>query len=186
MPASDRRAFLRGAGLGLLSFSVAGAQAWLSPRQARAAGADLQVLTATEATNLEAIGEAFAPGARDAGVAWFVDHQLALPPNDCLLMAKYFNVPPPYGDFYRASLTALDALSEARHERAFAALPVATGTALLRELLAGEPAGWRGPPALLVYLVLRNDAVDVVYGTREGIEDLGVPYMAHIDPPAPW
>ena len=36
------------------------------------------------------------------------------------------------------------------------------------------------------YFVLRNDAVDVVYGTKDGIESLGIPYMAHIEPPSRW
>ena len=186
MPVSDRREFLRGAGLGLLGYTVAGAQVWLTPREARAAGADLEVLTPDEAGTLEATGEAFAPGATAAGIAWFVDAQLSRPPNDGLLMARYFNVTPPYIDFYRASLTAVDRLSEARHDKLFAELATPAGTELLRGLLAGDPEGWAGPPALLVYLVLRNDAVDVVYGTAEGIESLGVPLMAHIPPPAKW
>lgn len=186
MPVSDRRAFLRGAGLGVLGFTVGGSQVFLTPRQARAADAELKILGAPEVASLEAIAEAFAPGATEAGVAWFVDQQLSVAPNDSLLMAKYFNVPPPYADFYRACFDAIDALSRGRHDKAFAALGPAAGTALLKELLAGEPAGWQGPPALLVYLVLRNDAVDVVYGTQEGIESLGVPYMAHIAPPASW
>lgn len=186
MPVSDRRAFLRGAGLGLLSFTVAGIPACLTPRQARAAGADLKMLGTAEAVSLEAIGEAFAPGAAEAGIAWFVDHQLNMAPNDALLMARYFNVPAPYIDFYRACFSALDALSGARHEQPFADLESSTGTELLRELLAGVPDDWQGPPPLLVYLVLRNDAVDVVYGTQEGIERLDIPYMAHIAPPAKW
>lgn len=186
MPVSDRREFLRGAGLGLLGFTVAGAQAWLTPREARAAGAELKVLTPAQATSLEAVGEVLAPGAADAGIAWFVDAQLARPANDSLLMARYFNVPPPYVDFYRASLDAIDALSQLRHDEDFAKLDTTLATELLRGLLGDDPTGWAGPPALLVYLVLRNDAVDVVYGTAEGIESLGVPLMAHIRPPAKW
>jgi len=31
--------------------------------------------------------------------------------------------------------------------------------------------------------MVRSDAVDVVYGTVEGFERLGVPYMPHILPP---
>jgi hypothetical protein len=34
--------------------------------------------------------------------------------------------------------------------------------------------------------VLRADAVDVVYGTMEGYEALGIPYMAHIAPDKRW
>ena len=46
--------------------------------------------------------------------------------------------------------------------------------------------GWQGPPGALVYFVLRSDAVDVVYGTMEGYQQLGVPYMAHIAPEKRW
>ena len=35
-----------------------------------------------------------------------------------------------------------------------------------------------GPPGPFVYLVLRSDAVDVVYGTMDGYAALGVPHMA--------
>ena len=37
-----------------------------------------------------------------------------------------------------------------------------------------------------VYAVLRADAVDVVYGTMEGYEALGIPYMPHIPPEKRW
>ena len=46
--------------------------------------------------------------------------------------------------------------------------------------------GWQGPPGAFVYLVTRSDAVDVVYGTMEGYESLGIPYMAHIVPERRW
>ena len=42
------------------------------------------------------------------------------------------------------------------------------------------------PAGPFVYLVLRNDAVDVVYGTMSGYEGLGIPYMAHIAPAKRW
>jgi len=46
--------------------------------------------------------------------------------------------------------------------------------------------GWQGPAGGLVYTVLRNDAVDVVYGTMEGYAALGIPYMPHIAPTKRW
>jgi hypothetical protein len=46
--------------------------------------------------------------------------------------------------------------------------------------------GWKGRPPALAYAVLRADAVDVVYGTMEGYEALGIPYMAHIAPEKRW
>ncbi len=47
-------------------------------------------------------------------------------------------------------------------------------------------AGWQGPPGPFVYLVLRSDAVDVVYGTMDGYAALGIPYMPHIAPEKRW
>jgi hypothetical protein len=35
-------------------------------------------------------------------------------------------------------------------------------------------------------MVLRSDAVDVVYGTVEGYDALGIPYMPHITPVTRW
>ena len=46
--------------------------------------------------------------------------------------------------------------------------------------------GWQGAAGSFVYLVLRSDAVDTVYGTMEGYEALGVPYHAHIVPEKRW
>ena len=46
--------------------------------------------------------------------------------------------------------------------------------------------GWQGPAGSFVYLVLRSDSIDVVYGTMEGYESLGVPYMPHIAPDKRW
>ena len=46
--------------------------------------------------------------------------------------------------------------------------------------------GWQGPPGSFVYLLLRSDAVDVVYGTMEGYAALGIPYQAHIVPEKRW
>jgi len=45
---------------------------------------------------------------------------------------------------------------------------------------------WTGRPGALVYAVLRTDAVDVVYGTMEGYEALGISYMPHIPPEKRW
>ena len=46
--------------------------------------------------------------------------------------------------------------------------------------------GWQGPAGSFAYLVLRSDALDVVYGTMDGYESLGVPYMPHIAPVERW
>ena len=46
--------------------------------------------------------------------------------------------------------------------------------------------GWQGPAGPFVYFLLRHDAVDVAFGTVEGIESLGTPYMPHISPEKRW
>ena len=181
---SDRRQFLEKAGC--LLFTAGGANLWLTPREARARAAVHKVLDQDQVRMLEAVGEILVPGAAQAGIAHFVDNQLAADPNDCLLIARYFNIEPPYQSFYTDALAAIEQLSERRHDRRFAALAEAEAVALVREISARDPEGWAGPPAPLAYLVLRSDAVDVVYGTVEGFRQLNVPYMPHILPPSAW
>lgn len=182
----DRREFLKRTSLGALAFQLGGASVLLTPRQARAREAPFRVLTAPEVRALEAIGEVLLPGAREDGIAHYVDHQLAAAPEESLLMIRYLDVPPPYVGFYRPALAAIDAAARAAHGRPFAALEPAQAESLVGGMGQGNPEGWQGPPAPLVYFALRSDAVDVVYGTFEGFEKLGVPYMPHIMPPERW
>ncbi len=183
---TNRRSFLQGTGLGLLSFSLGGANVLLSPRQARAQGADFKLLDASEASILEAFGEVLVPGARAAGIAHFVDQQMSIDPNESLFMAKYLNVPPPYADFYRAGLAALNRLSQALFDKDFDVIAQTNAVDLVRTISSSVPDGWEGPPAPLFYICVRADAVDVVYGSVEGFAKLGVPYMPHILPPENW
>jgi len=182
----ERRRFIKSGGLGLLAFHIGGARLLLTPREARAKSAPFRVLTKAEIGTLEALGEVLLPGARDAGIAHFVDHQLAAEPADCLLLIRYLDVPPPYIDIYRPALAALDTVSRAAHKEPFSALAEVDAVELVRTMSTSNPAGWQGPPAPLFYFVARSDAVDVVYGTEEGFERLRVPYMAHIRPASKW
>ncbi len=184
--ATSRRNFVQAAGLGAFTFQLGGTAALLTPQQAFAQGADFQVFDAIEVSLLEAIGEALLPGAREAGIAHFVDQQLTLEPNDALLMAKYFNVEPPYTNFYRACFVAIDTFSKQEFGKVFRKLDTDQAAELITTMAFGEPKTWQGPPGLIAYLSLRADAVDVVYGTQEGFAELKVPYMPHIVPPAPW
>lgn len=185
-PKTNRRSFLQGTGLGLLSFSLGGANVLLSPRQARAQDADFKLLDASEVSILEAFGEVLVPGARAAGIAHFVDQQMSVDPNESLFMAKYLNVPPPYADFYRAGLAALNRLSQALFNQAFDAISKTDAEGLVRTISNSVPDGWEGPPAPLFYICVRADAVDVTYGSVEGFAKLGIPYMPHILPPENW
>ena len=182
----DRRQFMRGAALGALAFTVGGAQVLLTPREARAQGVPFRLLQGREAETIEALGETLVPGARAAGIAHFIDHQISVPAEEALLEARILNVRPPYANFYRAAIGALDKATAAQADQRFAWLPAPTQRELVNVMRQGKLQGWQGPPQGFVYFVLRSDAVDVVYGTVEGYEALGVPYQAHIMPLKRW
>lgn len=158
----------------------------MTPAQARAADVPFQTLDTGTVAVLDALGSALLPGAAAAGLAHYIDHQLSGPAADSMLMIKYLGVPAPYTDFYRGGLRAADALARAVHDKGFAELSGEQAAALVARMSGGQVEGWQGPPVGLFYFVLRSDAVDVVYGTQAGFEQLGVPYMAHIEPPSRW
>jgi hypothetical protein len=156
----------------------------LSPAQARAAQVPLTTLLEPEAESLAALGNVVLPGASEAGLVEYVDSQLAA--QQPLLMYRYLDVPIPILDSYRGSLAALDSYALAQHALPFAGCAADQQTAIVAALATGATENWPGPPGPLVYFVVRADALDVVYGTVEGFEKLGVPYMAHIEPTARW
>lgn len=182
----NRRGFLRAAGSGLLAFQINGMTQLLTPGQAHAQGVPFSVLSAGEVSTLEALGETLLPGAAEDGISHFVDHQLAVAPEDCLLMIRYLGIEPPYTGFYQSGLAELNRVAKSRHQQDFAALTDALRTQLVAELSRETPAGWQGFPSQLFYFALRADAVDVVYGTEQGFSRLNIPYMAHILPPERW
>jgi len=183
---NTRREFIRGAGLGALAFSVGGATVLLTAREARAQGVPYRVLKASEAEVIESLGETLVPGARAAGIAHFIDHQVSVPPEEALLEARILNVRPPYLNFYRAVVRAVDGAAKGLHGRFFAQASDLERHELVNLMRQNKLEGWQGPPGGFVYFVLRSDAVDVVYGTEEGYQGLGIPYMAHIAPLKRW
>jgi hypothetical protein len=182
----QRRVFLKGAGMGVLAFTVGGASVMMTPAAARAQGVPFRLLKATEAETIEALGEALVPGAKQAGVAHFIDQQVSVPPSEALLEARQLNVKPPFINFYRAAIAAVDKATTARSARKFAALSSGEQHDFIDAMRQNKIDGWQGPAGGFVYTVLRNDALDVVYGTMEGYEQLGVPYMPHIAPDRRW
>jgi hypothetical protein len=186
MDAMERRVFLKGAGMGLLAFTVDGASVMMTPGQARAEGVPFRLLAAREAETIEALGETLVPGAQRAGIAHFIDQQVSVTPGEALLEARQLNVKPPFVGFYRAAIGAVDKASEARGGRRFAALSTTDQRDFVDLMRQNKIAGWQGPAGAFVYFILRSDAVDVVYGTIEGYASLGVPYMPHIAPDRRW
>ena len=181
----SRRNFVKQSGL-TLSFALAGTKVLLTPADAYANDIPYTVLKADEITLVNSICNILVPEAEESGVAHFIDHQLSVDPNDSLLVLKYFNFPPPYLDFYQPVLKEIASLSQRMFKKAPGELDKAQGHKLIESIRDANPKGWQGPPAPLAYHALRNDAVDVVYGTPEGFEKLGVPYMEHILPPEDW
>lgn len=169
-----------------MPFVIDGVLTQATAAEAKKRGAAFKVLSPGEVRTLEAFGEVLLPGAREDGIAHFVDAQLARPPADSLLMLRYLDVPPPYDGFYKAGLAALDAHAKAQTGALFADLPAPQATELVKAISAAPPPGWAGPPSPLFYFAVRADAVDVVYGTVEGFAKLGVPYMEHILPEQRW
>ena len=186
MDAMERRVFLKGAGMGMLAFTVGGASVLMTPGQARAQGVPFRLLKAPEAETIEALGETLVPGARHAGVAHFIDQQVSVTPGEALLEARQLNVKPPFVNFYRAAVGAVDKASEARSGRRFAALSTTDQRDFVDLMRQNKVEGWQGPAGGFVYFVLRSDAVDVVYDTMDGDDPLGVPYMPHIAPDKRW
>jgi len=186
MTSANRRMLLKGAALASLAYTVGGAEVLLSPRDAHAQGLPLKVLTAGERAALEALAETLLPGARDAGLAHYVDQQLSVDPSECLLLARALGVLPPYADFYRAGLAGLDQSSRQAHGVRFAELAADKRAEFVEQIRQKVPEGWSGPPSPFFYFVSRGDAVDVTYGTVEGFERLGIPYMPHIIPIKRW
>ena len=183
----ERRDFLKRGATGLFMFKVGGGEVLLSAREACAQNASFRLLKADEAETIEVLGETLVPGARAAGIAHFVDQQLSVPPEEALLEARILNVRPPYANFYRAALGAIDNASQALNgARKFAQLTPSEQHDFVDAMRQNKITGWQGPSGSFVYLMLRSDAVDVVYGTMDGYEALGIPYMPHIAPEKRW
>ncbi|MEM7283803.1 MAG: gluconate 2-dehydrogenase subunit 3 family protein [Pseudomonadota bacterium] len=182
----SRRQFLKGSGVGLLTFYVSGCQVSLTPEQAKQQQADFLTLTGPQVSTLEALGNVLVPGAASKGLAHFLDQQLSARGQDQLLMIRYLGVPQPFDGFYTAGLAAVESVSRAAHGKNFAELKSDQKTDLVMQMAQTNPEGWQGPPAPFFYFVVRSDAVDVVYGTTMGFDELDVPYMPHIEPPTGW
>ena len=187
MAGMGRRGFVKGATLGALAFTVGGVEVLMAPGEARARNVPFRLLDAHQGETLEALGETLVPQAREAGIAHYIDQQLSVPAHESLLQARIFNFRPPFADFYRTAIVTVDESSRRLFGRDFAQLPAKDQREFVDRMRQNKIEGWTGGrPGAAVYAVLRADAVDVVYGTMEGYEALGIPYMPHIPPEKRW
>jgi len=181
-----RRGFMSGATLSALAFSVGGVDVLMTPNEARARNVPFRLLDGHQGETLEALGETLVPNAREAGIAHYIDQQLSVPPQESLLQARIFNFRPPFAEFYRNAIVTIDDSSRKLFGKEFALLVTKDQREFVDRMRQNKIEDWKGKPAALAYSVLRADAVDVVYGTMEGYEALGIPYMPHIAPEKRW
>jgi hypothetical protein len=182
----DRRTLLQGAVGGLIAVSGLGGTRWLTPAAAAAEAAPLAHFSAEQAALLAGFAGTLVLGAAQQGVVHYIDHQVGLPPADCLLTLRYLEVAPPYADFYRRGLAALSALLRQSGADDWNSLGEGERQDIVAALQRGEPQIWSGPPPPLFYFAVRSDSVDLVYGSEAGFARLGIPYLPHIPPDRPW
>jgi Gluconate 2-dehydrogenase subunit 3 len=168
-----------------LAFTVGGTQVLLTPEQARAQQVPLRQLDAAQLRILERLAETILPGSPQHGLAHYIDHQLGVDPDDALLIAKYFQVRPPYKDFYAAGLKTAAAKAQQLSGKPLADMNASEMKSAVREISRPDMV-IEGYPLGLFYICLRSDAVDVTYGTPQGFARLNVPYLEHIMPPEGW
>jgi hypothetical protein len=166
--------------------TAAGPLSLFDPREARAQKLPFKVLSADEITTIEALSDALVPGARDAGVSHYIDHELASPSPRLLL--RFAQLSGPMAPYYHGALAAFAASMTAQENGAFSSLSPDAQHTIIEALRAGTIKPWDAsalaPPVF--YGMMRNDGVDVVYGSVEGFKNLDVPYMPHIMPKTTW
>src|ERR1700724_4293812 len=89
-------------GVCLLTFTLSGCEARMTPAQARGAKVPFHTLTADDVATVNALGETLLPGSAAAGLAHYLDHQLSGDPARSMLMIKYLGVSAPFDAFYRS------------------------------------------------------------------------------------
>jgi len=141
-------------------------------------------LTSAQRATLKVCADILVPGAAAAGVVEFVVTMLARA--EPLLCYRFVSLPIPIGQFYQSALSEIDRYCRQHLRHPLTDLSPREQSNLMGELARGQLQHWRGPPQSLVYFVLRNDAVDAVYGQVSTYRQLQVPYMAHIVPPVGW
>ena len=183
-----RRTFVEHALLGsglILDFPAGAASLSLTPAAARARELPLRTLSEAQAAAIELLGETILPGAAHLGLVHFIDHQLSVDPADALLIARFFELAPPFKSFYESGVAATMKMAEqAAQKKLLEMNPTDLDSLVARIAVPG--ATYADFPVNLFYMCLRSDAVDVMYGNPAGFALLDIPYMQHILPPSAW
>jgi hypothetical protein len=181
----DRRHLLKVGGASL-AMTAAAPLSLFDPRVARAQGIPFKVLSPDEVTMIESLSDALVPGARDAGVSHYIDHELASPSPRLLL--RFAQLRGQLAPYYHGALAAFAASMTAQGNGAFSSLSPDAQHTIIEAVRTGTIKPWNAgavPPPVF-YGMMRNDGVDVVYGSVEGFKNLDMPYMPHIMPKTTW
>lgn len=144
-----------------------------------------KVFTSNEAETLAAWCATIVFGADQAGVARFVDENLAGDQAASQLLLRYLDASDMVG-FYRNGILGIEKECQHRFGLSFARATAGQRLELVEAAIASKMQVWAEPDPNFFYFISRSDAVDVVYGTQAGFADLNIPYLAHIPPPRPW
>ena len=167
---------LLGASLVTGSSLVLGERLTVTPAAAVEREFTPEVLTRPQLNVIEAVSEHLVPGSVNAGIAAYLDSQLRAG-KDSLLIGKYLGVDVlAQVEFYQTLASNLQKALETEQST----------TEAVSAMWSDTQTNWEGPPASYMLFVLRADALDVTYGTPEGFEKLGIPYMAQNMPATPW
>ena len=180
----DRRQLLK---VGGASLAVAATPLSLfDPRMARAKGLPFKVLSLDEVGEVEALSDALVPGARAAGVSHYIDHELAS--TSPRLLLRFAQLRGSMAPYYHSALAVFAASLKAQGHGTFSSLAPEAQHNVIEALRTGAIKPWDSGtvPAPVLYGMMRNDGVDVVYGSPDGFKALEIPYMPHIMPKTTW
>ncbi len=90
--------------------------------------------------------------------------------------------------YYHNAIAAFAASLTAQGNGTFVSLSPDAQHGVIEALRTGTIKPWdtSAVAAPLFYGMMRNDGVDVVYGSAGGFKNLDIPYMPHIMPQATW
>ena len=176
----QRRALLERRGLGALAFTVGGrrgaAHAARGARPGRAV-ADLDRRAGRDPA-MRSARHSF-PARAQAGISHFIDQQLSVPAEEALLEARILNVRPPYANFYRAALGAVDSASQALNGgRSFAQLSEPEQREFVDSMRQNKIEGWQGPAGVVRLFAAAQRRRRCRLRHHGRLRGLGIPYMA--------